>query len=82
MNSDHFCANCAYWMRPHAESGGVGCQSRVECVNPCACPKFKLGYLYRGNLSYDEVHVENDEGWGFATGPLFGCIHFARRAIE
>lgn len=44
----------------------------------CNCPKFFLGYRQpheRVELPEDEVQVENDEGWGFATGPKFGCIH-------
>jgi hypothetical protein len=29
----------------------------------------------------DEVLVENDEGWGFLTGPEFGCVHFANEPL-
>lgn len=40
----------------------------------CSCPKFRLGYHIL-DLQPDEVQVEDDEGWGFMTGPLFGCVH-------
>jgi hypothetical protein len=26
----------------------------------------------------DELHVEDDEGWGMIPGPKFGCIHHER----
>ena len=84
MNLEPRCMNCAYWGRVHPEHG-YGMEDNGEGnLRLCACPKFRLGYHYRDrdfSSDSDEVHVENDEGWGFTTGPLFGCVHFARKAL-
>ena len=81
MNSEPRCVNCAYWGCSHPEHSleAFTCGKHRSC----GCPEFRLGYHYRDNsLADDSAHVENDEGWGFTTGPLFGCVHFVRRAIE
>jgi len=42
----------------------------------CLSPKFLYGYnIALDKIAPDEVLVENDEGWGFVTGPDFGCVH-------
>jgi hypothetical protein len=33
-------------------------------------------YRREGEVPDDGVMVENVEGWGLLTGPLFGCIHW------
>lgn len=33
-------------------------------------------------LTWAGVLVEEDEGWGFFTGPLFGCVHFEARSAS
>jgi hypothetical protein len=46
-------------------------------LGDCSCPKFLLGYSPKDTEALpDGVRVENDEGWGFATAPKFGCIHW------
>lgn len=40
----------------------------------CVCPKMIYGYGAR-IIAPDELHVEDDEGWGMIPGPEFGCIH-------
>ncbi len=37
----------------------------------------KFDYSHLGECkSTKKIIVEDDEGWGCQTGPLFGCIHF------
>lgn len=31
-----------------------------------------------GAIPPDGVHVENDEGWAFRVGPMFGCVHWSK----
>ncbi len=40
----------------------------------CISEKWTSGY--GTECPIDGVLVEDDEGWGFETGPNFGCIHF------
>lgn len=82
MNIEPRCVNCAYWGCLHPEHALEA--FTLENLRSCGCPAFRLGYHYRDRdflSNSDEVHVENDEGWGFTTGPLFGCVHFARKAL-
>jgi len=44
----------------------------------CTCDKFDYSYSDMENTPLDGVVVENDEGWGFYTGPNFGCIHYRK----
>jgi hypothetical protein len=40
-----------------------------------SCLRWNTGYSYNQKLMpLDEVLVENDEGWGMAMGPAFGCV--------
>ncbi len=78
------CEKCQFWHRGQSRN----CFDRVEPkdallpMGSCLCPKFQLGYnLTSVDFQPDEVHVENDEGWGFYTGPRFGCVHFERKEI-
>ena len=63
-----FCKDCADWKRTKGRLGS------------CYSPKWKCGYHYEErDISDDEILVEDDEGWGCLTGPLFGCIHFREK---
>ncbi len=70
---ERICKNCRFWSRPaeRYSSGGV--------FGDCSSPKFNIGYSDLPNPVGDEVNVEGDEGWGFTTGPEFGCIHFREK---
>lgn len=59
------CDTCKFW------------SLRTDLIlGDCACPKFILGYNRDGKIALpDGVIVEDDEGWGFATAPKFGCVH-------
>jgi hypothetical protein len=49
-----------------------------DCVfyfsRTCSSPKWTKGY-HEHWPPEDGVLVEDDEGWAFKVGPLFGCIH-------
>lgn len=62
------CKNCKHYDKPtsgNESHGGV-----------CKCESFKVGYGFK-IVNPSDVCVEGDEGWGFAPGPEFGCIHFS-----
>lgn len=64
------CRYCAFWVKERSVFG--------SCMNE----KFVKDYAYRDDqntLATDAVVVEIDEGWGFQTGPDFGCIHGAHK---
>jgi len=76
------CGQCKWWKDPRgvdrvraSAHGLVHIAGREnEIFGSCASPKFRLGYGL-GEALEDEVVVEDDEGWGFFTGPHFGCVH-------
>jgi hypothetical protein len=40
----------------------------------------QTGYdLEPANILPDGFWGEDDEGWGFVTGPEFGCVHFTAK---
>jgi hypothetical protein len=66
------CCTCAHWRPGVSASGDPGCVS----------PKMVYGYgSYNAAPSHDDdmVWIENDEGWGIATGPEFGCVHWSAK---
>lgn len=70
---ERICKNCRFWERPaekYSQGGRFG---------QCSSPKFLVGYDDYSSKEDDQVVVEGDEGWGFTTGPNFGCIHFAEK---
>jgi hypothetical protein len=75
---ERVCKNCTFWAvfkGPFTPDGFGSCSSehflgghRVwENVEPEFRPK------------ENEIAVETDVGWGFTTGPLFGCVHFKEK---
>ena len=66
------CKDCRYWS---ADVVKAEVADRPRLGRICKHPKYFLGYHHE-NVPQDGVQVENDEGWGFKTGPMFGCIHF------
>ncbi len=59
------CKDCRFW-----EKG------RQTPLGQCSCPKMMYGYGTNDRECMpDGVMLENDEGWGMYTGPMFGCIH-------
>jgi hypothetical protein len=73
------CKTCCWWIPddstelwkpPHCEEFDVP-------VKSCSCPKMFFGYNHdHASIPSDGVLIENDEGWGWRTGPDFGCIHY------
>lgn len=67
---DKVCKNCKLWIAPKSDYPAGDCSSS----------KWVKGYLSikhpASGFASDCVHVEDDEGWGFETGPEFGCIHW------
>lgn len=45
-------------------------------MGDCLSTNFILTYDTTAVLAPNQVQVEGDEGWGFFTGPEFGCVHF------
>lgn len=44
------------------------------------CSRWKHGYHHKKEgFKPNDVLVEDDEGWGNAVGPEFGCVLFERR---
>lgn len=68
------CKDCAYW------SQTTNLRALPNIVGDCSNQKFVTGYSMKLKSS-DEVLIENDEGWGFFTGPDFGCIHFEKKVL-
>ena len=67
--SDGRCRSCSFWKSPSETSRAP------EGFGDCSCPKYKMGYRV-DEADSDGVVVEGDEGWGFVTGPEFGCVHW------
>ncbi|MHC4300922.1 MAG: hypothetical protein ACYS7Y_26915 [Planctomycetota bacterium] len=61
------CDTCRWWSK----------SSSSDSWKMCSCPKMVYGYKAR-KQGRDELHVEDDEGWGMIPGPKFGCIHHER----
>jgi hypothetical protein len=68
------CKNCQHWTA--AETGYEAQIGYGECGSPAVA----RGYGRPAPLPLDGALIENDEGWGFFTGPDFGCVHFVARA--
>jgi len=78
------CHTCRYWRTDLADFGGFQGRAPREIDaagwGSCLCARFEKGY-YEGwkeleFLGLDQVVIESDEGWGFVTGPDFGCVHW------
>ncbi len=65
------CKNCKYW------TGPVYAKHYKNIMRSCEHPKANVGYsLHPDKVGPDELLIEGDEGWGWYSGPEFGCIHF------
>lgn len=61
------CDTCKWW--------GTSPEPRFEPhLRGCSSDKNMAGYHVE-HVPDDGMLVENDEGWGFVTGPKFGCVH-------
>lgn len=68
------CDGCRFWTQQHDGAYPLGA---------CDCPKFIRGYGdFDLAIILDGVRVEDDEGWGFYTGPKFGCVHWEKLNAE
>lgn len=63
------CRSCRFWtLRPGDRLG--------------TCERWHHGYgINPDEVADNEAWVEDDEGWGNATGPDFGCVLFAPAEI-
>lgn len=64
------CETCAHWTT----------DEKTAPFGACASQRFFLGYHWTlDEVPRDGALIESDEGWGWLTGPDFGCIHFKAR---
>jgi len=69
------CETCVHWTTDDGEMPRL-----PSHFGACSSDKFIGEYFSNGELlEADRVVVENDEGWGFYTGPKFGCVHWVPR---
>lgn len=69
------CSTCKHW----GNLSKYWDDSKYK-LKRCDSEKYLIGYLFEEEEFGDsDVNVEGDEGWGFRTGPLFGCIHHEER---
>lgn len=74
------CKTCNHWeskhiqeyLKDHYEFGA----DKDIVVSNCTNKAFHIGYNLPEIWESNRVLVEGDEGWGFLTGPDFGCIHW------
>lgn len=72
------CDRCKFWTKGGLRGSGFIDSSSV--FGSCSNEKFMLDNDDKA-VGLDGVLVEDSEGWGFVTGPLFGCIHFMARIL-
>lgn len=44
-----------------------------------SCSRWHTGYRKIEGIKSNEVHIEDDEGWGAEVGPDFGCVLWEER---
>jgi hypothetical protein len=74
----NICKDCKYW----TPTNGKSYRAKSALLGDCDCAKFVTGYYDDSEpvpVARDGVLVEDDEGWGFYTGPEFGCIHWSAK---
>lgn len=71
MSVPGLCESCVHWSLAQEAKDGMG---------DCDSDAWLRGYgVKSADVKPDSVHVEDDEGWGFFTGPKFGCVHWQTR---
>lgn len=76
--TQHVCRHCKWW-----SYADVWREDPKRKTKPCRHPSVKRGYHYRDqDIPDDGVNVEDDEGWGLVTGPLFGCVHWEEKPSD
>ena len=68
--SPKHCDGCRHW------TGEAWADKKI-----CQCPNMHIGYPSledARDFPPDHVVIEGDEGWGWFTGPDFGCVHFEK----
>jgi hypothetical protein len=70
------CKSCQHWDNRRPDD--TFSRQPADFGN-CASPKWHAGYD-TGKAPLDGVAVEDDEGWGFFTGPDFECCHYEPRS--
>ena len=76
---NNICSTCKYWNAPET------LEDWFENWGTCECSKILSSYTINtrdNNISSDSMITENYEGWGFFTGPDFGCIHHKLKEIN
>ncbi len=65
------CDKCKWWVEQDEYSNSRG------ILHTCEQPKAKIGYQWSSDdMPKDGIWIENDEGWGWFTGPKFGCVNY------
>ena len=63
------CKNCAHWEG-----------QEYEGMKTCDHDSVSIGYYGTPqDVGPAGLLIEGDEGWGWYTGPEFGCIHFKQK---
>jgi len=75
MSEPRHCEHCRHW-NPAAEDS-----RKPVGYGSCNATAWKAGYFVP-DAAPDGVVVEDDEGWGFYTGPQFGCIHWTAKELR
>lgn len=60
------CKDCKWW---------TGESVPGRSPRKCNQPKAIFGYGDQ-NIPEDGLLIEDDEGWGWDVGPMFGCVNF------
>lgn len=66
------CDLCIFWTKGGLR--GSGFIDSASAFGSCDNPKFVLDHSEK-MAELDGVLIEDGEGWGFVTGPKFGCCH-------
>lgn len=75
MDESVRCKNCSHWGLDRVYAG----RDEKARLKSCSSDAFRISY-FANDTPDNGVDVESDEGWGFFTGPEFGCVHFNLRA--
>jgi hypothetical protein len=64
------CKTCKHW-------GNLRASDKRTRLKTCDHPLHIYGYNTTiDKIPDDGILVEDDEGWGMLTGPMFGCVHY------
>jgi hypothetical protein len=75
------CRDCKHWTLEAQVPAGRALYGEPIVPRLGHCGRWHEGYgVRRDDVADNEAWVEDDEGWGNATGPDFGCVLFETRS--